>query len=210
MNPSYYSQIRLDLLPLIDRTYQHAIEFGCGEGLTLKYLQERRYVETTYGVEIHPHSVNVALNNLDHLWREDVNNFTIPLKIKFNLVLLPDILEHLVNPWVFLNNLHKFITQDSDIIVSLPNVQHFTILQNLLIGDWQYQDSGIMDRTHLHYFTLKSAQKMFQDTGYKIVKIKHNGGYLPKWKGLLNYVLQDRIRPWFISQWLFKIKSTTL
>lgn len=205
-NLNYYNQTRLDLLPLIDKTYSKVIEFGCGQGQTLKYLKEHRIANQTYGIENHPPSFKIAQNHVDNIWQADAQTFPIPKKLKFDLILLPDILEHLIDPWTFLTKLHKNTKPNTEIIVSIPNVQHYTIIINLLKGQWPYANSGIMDRTHLRYFTKLSATQMFLDTNYQIITVKYNGGTLTSWKSLLNSLSQNRIKPWFVSQWLFKLK----
>ncbi len=203
---NYYSQVRLDLIALIkNQRFTNILEIGCGQGLTLKYLQDHNLAQTTYGIELDPHQSQIARTNIDHIFNINVENTTLP-KVKFDLILLPDILEHLHDPAKLLTQLHSSLAPNGTVLISVPNIQHISVLRQLLRGRWDYADSGIMDRTHLHFFTQKTILEMLNQTGYKILDIQHNGGYLPHWKSILNFLTGNRLRPWFVPQWLIKTK----
>jgi hypothetical protein len=81
-------------------------------------------------------------------------------------VLLLDVLEHMVNPWAELEFLAANLPADAQVIVSLPNVGHLGILMQLADGDFQYEPMGILDVTHLRFFTYKRMEAMFEETGF--------------------------------------------
>ncbi len=93
----------------------------------------------------------------------------------FDCIIFADILEHLENPWDVLKNVKSFLNDEGIIIASIPNVRHYTTIINLVIkGYWQYRERGIHDKTHLRFFALKNIREMFQNAGFKIVRIERN------------------------------------
>ncbi len=201
---NYYTHIRRDILPFINQSqYNNVLEIGCGQGLTLKYLQDHDLAQTTYGIELDPHQSQIAQHNVDHIIQGDIETLPLPIT-KFDLILLLDVLEHLHNPQQLLTKLKSHLTRQGIILISVPNIQHISVLKQLLTGRWDYTNSGIMDRTHVHLFTRKTIIEMITQTGYQIQDIRYNGGFLPGYKSLLNFISGNRLRQWFISQWLIK------
>lgn len=125
---------------------------------------------------------------------------------KFDVILMPDILEHLRQPEAILARAHTWLKPHGFIVVSVPNIRHFSVLQMLLRGRWDYEDAGIMDRTHVHFFTKATIIEMIEAAGFEVETVVANGGYLPGWKGLLNALSGNRIRPWFEAQYMVKAR----
>ena len=80
-------------------------------------------------------------------------------------------MEHLVDPLAVLKKTRKFLRSDGTVIASLPNVQYLGLIHHLIEGNWTYQDEGILDRTHLRFFTYREMEKLFNDAGYEIIKV---------------------------------------
>ena len=95
-------------------------------------------------------------------------------KKSFDYIILADIVEHLRDPWDFLKKVRRFLKQDGRVIVSIPNVCHVTNLWNMLHGNWEYKEAGILDRTHLRFFTKKSFSRYLEQAGFKIQSIEPN------------------------------------
>lgn len=87
---------------------------------------------------------------------------------KFDFIILADILEHLEDPLKALLLVKSFLRKDGSILISLPNVANFVVRFNLLCGNFDYSDYGIMDRTHLRFFTKKTAENLFEKAGLKV------------------------------------------
>lgn len=87
-------------------------------------------------------------------------------KATFDYIVCADVLEHLIDPWIVLSDLVSFLKPGGRIMVSLPNVRHWSIwLPLILRGHWEYRESGIMDRTHLRFFTRFSAIELLNNAG---------------------------------------------
>jgi 2-polyprenyl-3-methyl-5-hydroxy-6-metoxy-1,4-benzoquinol methylase len=90
--------------------------------------------------------------------------------LKYDLVILGDILEHLKRPDIFLTAINDHLTPDGKIIVSVPNIANYSIRLRLLIGQFRYTETGIMDRTHLRFFTWSSFSELIDRSGFAIEK----------------------------------------
>ena len=91
---------------------------------------------------------------------DDIDLF--PGKV-FDLILILDTLEHLLTPWNFLKKIKSKLSDNGSIVISIPNIRHYSIIINLFIkGEWEYEESGILDNTHLRFFTKKSLFKIFE------------------------------------------------
>lgn len=93
----------------------------------------------------------------------------LPPHLRFDCVVLNDVLEHLADPWSALRQTHGVLTAQGTVVASIPNVRHYRVVWPLVVrGRWTYQDAGILDRTHLRFFTASSIEDMFHSTGYTI------------------------------------------
>lgn len=97
---------------------------------------------------------------------------------KFDVVILADVLEHLPDPASVLQLTRRVLEQDGIVIASVPNVAHWSVRLDLLFGRFDYQPCGIMDATHLRWFTEKSVRVLFETTGYQIESLRHTAGVL--------------------------------
>ena len=90
---------------------------------------------------------------------------------QYDLIVANDVLEHLSDPWSVVHIFKKNLTDDGVFIASIPNAQYHKVLTGLLKGKWEYTEAGILDKTHLRFFTKKSASELFTENGYKIQSI---------------------------------------
>jgi 2-polyprenyl-3-methyl-5-hydroxy-6-metoxy-1,4-benzoquinol methylase len=87
----------------------------------------------------------------------------------FDVIYFNDVLEHLVDPYKVLEAIKSKLSPNGVIISSIPNVRYFRVLKKLVVNkNWEYEKDGVLDKTHLRFFTSKSIQKMYTDLGYKI------------------------------------------
>ncbi len=105
----------------------------------------------------------------------------------FDVVLAMAVIEHLVDPLSTLKNLRKVLKQNGKIIVTLPNVAHWSVRFSLLRGRFDYEEYGIMDRTHLHFYTIKTAKELLRESGYRITEIAFDsvGGGYPRFSRIM-------------------------
>ena len=166
-NKNYFSNIRSEIFKLIPKNIeQNILEIGCGNGNTLGKLKEEGYASFTMGIEKNNFCENEALkNNIDHFICDDIENLKNQIDETFDVILFLDVLEHLVDPWNVLNKIVLFLKSDGIIIISIPNIRNFSIFKKLFLkGRWDYEESGILDWTHLRFFT---------DSSFKDDLIKH-------------------------------------
>ncbi len=167
----YYHHVREDILPLIPDSVKTVLEIGCGAGKTGEYLKNNKNCFVA-GVEINSEAVQEASQVLDEVIEGNIEDIELPfIEKSFDCILFADVLEHLVNPLATLKKSLQFLKSNGSIIASIPNVQYFGLVHHLIEGNWTYQDEGILDRTHLRFFTLKEIKKLFKDAGLEIKAI---------------------------------------
>jgi SAM-dependent methyltransferase len=146
------------------------LDVGCGTGYLGAVLQQRGYL--IIGIDMYPldkgfykHYVKIIQSDIEK-WTDLDNGET------FDYILMADILEHVNDPEAILSKLMSLLKPAGVIIICVPNIAHLYIRMKLLFGCWDYQDYGIMDRTHLRFFTKKSLQNIVINVGIKHFKIK--------------------------------------
>lgn len=172
--PNYFDHVRTDLINMIQTPPTKVLEIGCSMGGTLEGIKILYPNAYTIGIEAHPPAAKIARQKMDQLFACPFEDIDLALHrdvfSNIDLVILGDILEHLYNPWQLLEQLHAMLTPTARLIVSIPNIRNLSVLQNLLLnGEFPYSHSGILDITHLRFFTLKEMQQMFTETGYEII-----------------------------------------
>jgi 2-polyprenyl-3-methyl-5-hydroxy-6-metoxy-1,4-benzoquinol methylase len=139
------------------------LEIGCGSGATLGWLRQEHHAVRTVGVEIAEAAAEEARSVADDVFCLDFERHDLPGGTeKFDLVLCLDVLEHMVDPWAVVDRLAKqYLETGGTLIISLPNVRHYSVVLPLLFGGrWDYEDAGLLDRTHLRFFTKTSAKAL--------------------------------------------------
>jgi 2-polyprenyl-3-methyl-5-hydroxy-6-metoxy-1,4-benzoquinol methylase len=132
------------------------------------------------GVESHPAALAVAQHRVDKLFPVDLtdqNSIATALDGQnFDIILFADVLEHTPDPLSVLIFYLRFLRPGGRIVVSLPNVACWDRRLALLFGHFDYADSGIMDRTHLRFFTFSTAQALLREAGLAISLVRHAPG----------------------------------
>ncbi len=168
---SYYENERYDILPFIPETCKLLLDIGCGTGGFGALVKEKLDTEV-WGVEPIAKAADIAKDRLDKVL---VAPFTSDLDLpqgKFDVVTFNDSLEHFPYPEPPLNLCHDLLAPEGVIVCSIPNVRYFGNIRNLLIEmEWKYEDGGILDYTHLRFFTEKSIKRTFLSSGYRIISI---------------------------------------
>lgn len=147
------------------------LEVGPGNGVISRWLAQRKQC-VTFGVEIAPAAATHSRDAFSHLWIGSIEDPAIVAEIQqaapFDAIIFADVLEHLVDPWSVLRNMRRLLANDGRVLLSVPNIAHWTARLNLLRGRFEYTDGYLMDRTHLRWFTRHSAKQMALDSGYRI------------------------------------------
>ncbi|ART81763.1 hypothetical protein CBP31_03275 [Oceanisphaera profunda] len=147
------------------------LEVGCSSGYLGAALKEAGH--HVFGVEPNHKAAQAAAEVLDNIFEGFVEDFFIAFpSLKFDVVIYGDVLEHLTDPGSILDLTRNHLTPTGVIIASVPNVAHLCVRAMLLEGRWDYTDLGIMDRTHLRFFTKKTLIELFTNSAYKVTDIK--------------------------------------
>jgi 2-polyprenyl-3-methyl-5-hydroxy-6-metoxy-1,4-benzoquinol methylase len=170
---SYYAYARTEIAALIPGRGLKVLDVGCGQGATLAELKRSGKASVAVGIEINREAVAEAGKLLDGVIIGNIENLEINYpQGYFDVIIMADVLEHLVDPWGTVKKLKKHLAPDGIMVASLPNIRHSGALGRLLFkGDFGYAEAGIMDRTHLRFFCKRNMVELFHD-GFEITGIK--------------------------------------
>ena len=145
------------------------VDFGCGPGNLARFLTERGC--TVVGVEVNPESAGIAREYCEDVIVADLDAGSL-LELfptdRFDVAIFADILEHLRDPWRLLSETHQILRAGGFVIASIPNIAHGAVRLSMLKGEFDYQPLGIMDDTHLRFFTHKTVDELFERCGFAI------------------------------------------
>lgn len=187
----YYNGDRKEMLQFVPKDVLKIIEIGCGYGVFASSLKTERKA-VVWGIELSKKAAEEASVKLDKVVIGDIENDNIALpKNYFDCIIFNDVLEHLKNPWVVLEKVKDYLIDGGYIVASVPNVRYFYNIKNLIKHkEWNYVDQGILDKTHLRFFTYKTIRDMFQICGYKIIKMEGINPIKFPWKfRLFNWLM---------------------
>lgn len=168
------------IVQLIPR-YAQVLELGCSKGAMSRLMKEQCEA-SIFGVEKDPQAAWQAQRYCDYVFTEDLDhpNSLDALQFeKFDVITLVDVLEHLRYPQLLLERLKPFMMDESVILLSVPNVAHTSVRLELLTGDFRYEEAGILDDTHLKFFTLNSLKALIERSGFVINEVDYTWHDLP-------------------------------
>lgn len=154
----------LDRIPLSARL---VVDVGCGDGALGMLYKERNPRARVIGIERDPDAARLAATRLDHVVCTDVevNPMAIAAAGAPDCIVYGDVLEHLRDPWGLLKAHAAALAPGGQIVASIPNLEHWSFAARLLRGDWAYEPSGLFDRTHLRWFTLRGIEQALREAG---------------------------------------------
>jgi len=164
----YYQQSRFEMLKYVPLTVTRVLDVGCSSGDFGALVKAQRHAEV-WGVELNPNAAAIASQKLDQVYCDAFSaDLNLP-KQQFDCIVFNDVLEHLIDPYSILRFTKTLLAPDGVIVASIPNVRYFGNIWKLLIHkDWKYTDQGILDRTHLRFFTQRSILDMFESLEYSV------------------------------------------
>jgi 2-polyprenyl-3-methyl-5-hydroxy-6-metoxy-1,4-benzoquinol methylase len=159
----YYHHSRHEIEPLLPKRAVRILEIGAGAGLTLKWLKSIYPEAETTGVELNLDLREQLEKNADVAIMGDIDDCLAALK-SYDLILLLDVLEHLIEPDNALRNIVQRLENEGQVIVSVPNIAHLKVSVPLLLQRrFAYRDAGILDRTHVKFFVEETAIGLLND-----------------------------------------------
>jgi 2-polyprenyl-3-methyl-5-hydroxy-6-metoxy-1,4-benzoquinol methylase len=193
----YYASERRDMLPFIPKGVSTLLDVGCSSGAFGAIVKSERACSVV-GVEPHGPAAQEASKRLDY-----VLNAGFPLSSdqlvalgRFDCITFNDVLEHIIDPWAALDQAKALLNPGGAIVASLPNVRHYPTLRKLVLsGEWKYDAEGVLDRTHLRFFTPSSMRSLFEDSGLDVVTITPMGWTnFPLWLSVINRLASRRFQ----------------
>jgi 2-polyprenyl-3-methyl-5-hydroxy-6-metoxy-1,4-benzoquinol methylase len=183
----YRNSGNMPLLGMLDlRPNDTVLDVGCGCGDNASILAKLGC--TAHGITLSRVEFASAVQACSKVWVHDLDN-GLPQEVAgpYDLILLSHVLEHLRRPEALLVDLRRIIRPGGKIAVALPNILNWYQRLLFLSGRFEYEDEGIMDTTHLRFYTFSTGRKMLEACGFSIVRAKAAGSILP-WGSLRQVV----------------------
>ncbi|MDC8003435.1 class I SAM-dependent methyltransferase [Aureisphaera galaxeae] len=166
----YFDTIRQEMVRYLPSEARKIMDIGCGTGSFALHLKETFGVEA-WGIEYVNEHAQEASKVLDRAFSGPCEDFLDMLPNDyFDAIFFNDVLEHMVDPYEVLQKIKPKLSPNGVIISSIPNIRSYdTFMKLALKKDWRYEKNGILDHTHLRFFTGKSIRRMYEDLGYEIM-----------------------------------------
>ena len=209
----YYGNIRKDIIDFgfnKNQTYDQVLEVGAGYGATLSHIKNSGLANKVVGIELYKDTKNPERYHptVEFIFG-DIEQLNIhALSQTFDVILLPDVLEHLWQPNIALQKAKTMLKNEGFLLVSMPNIRHYTaFIQIFIKGSFKYQNSGIFDNTHARFYCKKDMLQLFKNNGWQVVNSRASLSY---YKGfsfakLLNQISFGAFEAFFTPQYLFKL-----
>ncbi|HYI41682.1 MAG TPA: class I SAM-dependent methyltransferase [Allosphingosinicella sp.] len=204
-SPAYFSGVRTDILEELPKDpAARILEIGCGTGGTGEAALATGRAGFYRGVEFDPGSAERARSVLSDVVCANVETIDPALIAdSYDVLILSEVLEHLIDPWGVMKALAPFVKPGGRIYASSPNISHHRVIRSLVAGRFDYVLEGVMDRTHVRWFTPASYRQMFEDAGFRTVSVGPLRPYDGKAR-LINRLSGGRLAHLFQVQIMYK------
>lgn len=176
---TYYGLIRDEIGHVLPDQIGTLLDLGCGTGATSAWVKQQRPDVRTLGVELNGEMAAQARTVMDSVITGSVEPWkpiADQIHAEVDVILCLDVLEHIEDPWGLLTAFHELLSSDGYLVTSIPNVRNLKVLVPLIFrGRFDYQDAGILDRTHLRFFTRSSMTEMIEGAGYTVEAVYPTG-----------------------------------
>jgi len=209
-----YTGLRYDVVALIIGHPSKVLEVGCSNGILLDYLKVNLGATYTVGIECDPELAGEALHKADRIIVSDLDYFDADVLAdsKFDLIVAADVLEHTKDPAAVMRAILKCASDNAQVVISLPNIQHWTAIKNLFIGQWPQRERGLFDKTHLRFFTLQSIKDLAAASNLEIERVSRNyritdapGSIINRFSGLFAL---GPLKPFVVYQYILRMRLT--
>jgi 2-polyprenyl-3-methyl-5-hydroxy-6-metoxy-1,4-benzoquinol methylase len=172
---TYFLKIRRDIAMLVPFKARKVLDVGCGFGALGKLLVSERGC-VVHGVEHNPKARQYLAEVYANYVIGDIESSVYKFADeRYDCIIFADILEHLVDPLGTLKAYSALLAPQGAVVASIPNVRNLALLFDIIIrGRWQYKNSGLLDRSHLRFFTRAEIYKLFHEAGLIIERIEVN------------------------------------
>ncbi|HEY8009970.1 MAG TPA: class I SAM-dependent methyltransferase [Rudaea sp.] len=205
----YHRLARRELIDLFSSPRKRIVEIGCAAGYTGKYAKQKFAGVEYWGFDLNKAAAKEALQNLDRVVCGKFEEQQLDLMglepRSVDGVVLGDVLEHMYDPWSVLTALSPWLTADAELVISLPHVRNLWLLNEIAEGRFTYDQHGLLDITHIRFFTGNEIRELMDSTGYSIAM-----GQLVMDERLQDYYVanQGRTGPCIVHYRSISIKTT--
>ena len=175
VDDDYHYSRRLEIASFFDAPPGIVVDVGCGAGATGRLLKEKFPGTRVIGIERNVHAAEHARAHLDAVICGDLNAIRPDEALggePIGTLLLLDVLEHMLDPWRALVHMRSWLGPRSRVLASVPNVRNLQTLDHVAGGAFDYDIHGVLDVTHLRFFTRATLRRMFEETGYRVVALE--------------------------------------
>lgn len=190
-NTSWYKALRL--IP----DGSKVLDIGCSSGnFGTELISQKKC--TVDGIELDSGDVAKAKKHLRRVYQLNVETDDLGVvQDKYDIIYFGDVIEHLFHPIEALQRVKKLLTPSGKIVFSIPNMGHILIRLMLLRGDFSYTETGILDKTHVHFFNLKEVERVFEEAGFVVSKLDYTekdfpDGFITDWCKEVGIEVTDR------------------
>jgi 2-polyprenyl-3-methyl-5-hydroxy-6-metoxy-1,4-benzoquinol methylase len=184
----YYHENRSDVLPLVPKDIRSFLDIGCARG-NFGASVKRETGCRVVGVEINPHEAQYAEKHLDRVIVSDV--LAADIGETFDCVACLDVVEHFADPQPLLEKVRCLLKEGGHFLLTVPNVGHWSIIEDLMEGRWDYIPAGILTVSHLRFFTRAAIKSLLEDIGFTIVTIGGHSTGLPVYTDGLSDLMEQ-------------------
>ena len=176
------------LLEVLAHPPRTLLDVGCASGLLCHAVKARNPGCRTIGIEPNEATAKLASQNLDQVLCGKFEDFNLESEGialgSVDTVVAADVLEHMYDPWHVMTGLKPYLSKDAQIVLSIPNTRNLALMKELLDdGRWTYAEKGLLDITHIRFFTLREIDTFLAQTGYRLEHV--------------NYFLDPRFEPFY-------------
>ncbi len=198
---SYFSNARTDFVDRLARDRAASIlEVGCGNGATGALALSEGCCGRYVGIELFDQAATEARDVLSEVVTGNVETLTFDWQpASFDAIIFSEVLEHLVEPGKVLKNLARFVRPGGMLLASSPNISHWRVIRELIMGRFRLQDQGVFDRTHLRWFTPETFAGMIADAGFSVEEIGPVTAFSPRTE-LISKLTGGRFDHLFMTQ----------
>jgi 2-polyprenyl-3-methyl-5-hydroxy-6-metoxy-1,4-benzoquinol methylase len=198
----YYDNERREVAALVPSPARMILDVGCGRGKLGSLLKSGHPDRRVYGIELDHEAAAAARETLDSVLEGDFQSVSLPFDpATFDCVVFADVLEHFVDPASALRRARMLLRPEGVVVCSIPNMRHYTVFLQLALHGWEYADYGLFDRTHLHFFSLRSMNQILIQSGFRIVRHTPHIVASRKMK-FLNALVVGRLEEFLAQQYL--------
>ncbi|PKO55843.1 MAG: class I SAM-dependent methyltransferase, partial [Betaproteobacteria bacterium HGW-Betaproteobacteria-21] len=167
----YDDSSRIEMHEFVSSDADRVLDVGCHSGMFGRALKAARAIEV-WGLEINPESATVASSHLDQVINAPFSDSAPIPDNYFDVIVFNDVLEHIIDPWAALTLAKLKLRSGGTVVASIPNFRHIENMIHLIKErDFRYELDGVRDKTHLRFFTKVSALRLFEESGFEVVRI---------------------------------------